>query len=93
MAFWRVLVPVRVRVRDSLFIRDFAGRFGLDFSMAVVAVQFILYLVRFCSSKSCTVFIRDSLFILSIYLRVRVQGLRTRKRTKKKNEAQPLLYP
>ena len=34
--------------------RDFAGRFGLDFSMAVVAVPFILYLVRFCSSKSCT---------------------------------------
>ena len=33
--------------------RDFAGRFGLDFSMAVVAVPFILYLVRFCSSKSC----------------------------------------
>ena len=32
---------------------DFAGRFGLDFSMAVVAVPFILYLVRFCSSKSC----------------------------------------
>ena len=32
--------------------RDFAGRFGLDFSMAVVAVPFILYLVRFCSSKS-----------------------------------------
>ena len=31
---------------------DFAGRFGLDFSMAVVAVPFILYLVRFCSSKS-----------------------------------------
>ena len=25
----------------------------LDFSMAVVAVPFILYLVRFCSSKSC----------------------------------------
>ena len=24
--------------------RDFAGRFGLDFSMAVVAVPFILYL-------------------------------------------------
>ena len=35
--------------------RDFAGRFGLDFSMAVVAVPFIWYLVRvrFCSSKSC----------------------------------------
>ena len=33
--------------------RDFAGRFGLDFSRAVVGVPFILYLVRFCSSKSC----------------------------------------
>ena len=33
--------------------RDFAGRFGLDFSMAVVAVPFILYLVRFCSPKPC----------------------------------------
>ena len=36
--------------------RDFAGRFGLDFSMAVVAVPFILYLVRFCSSKSCNTY-------------------------------------
>ena len=46
---------VRVRVVAPRS-RDFAGRFGLDFSMlAVVAVPFILYLVRFCSSKSCTV--------------------------------------
>ena len=33
--------------------RDFAGRFGLDFSMAVVAVPFILYLVCFCTPKPC----------------------------------------
>ena len=29
--------------------------YELHFSMAVVAVPFILYLVRFCSSKSCKV--------------------------------------
>ena len=28
--------------------------------MAVVAVPFILYLVRFCSSKSCTVLVIES---------------------------------
>ena len=54
-----VLVRIRARVHVLGFrvyeygSRDFAGRFGLDFSMAVVAVPFILYLVRFCSSKSC----------------------------------------
>ena len=38
----------------GILLADDQGRFGLDFSMAVVAVPFILYLVRFSSSKSCT---------------------------------------
>ena len=38
--------------------------------MAVVAVPFILYLVRFCSSKSCTVFV---LVLLQYATRVTVQ--------------------
>ena len=48
-----LLVPYEYSYCSDYGSRDFAGRFGLDFSMAVVAVPFILYLVRFCSSKSC----------------------------------------
>ena len=50
-----LLVLICFLVRVLYGSRDLAGRIGLDFSMAVVAVPFILYLlvVRFCSSKPC----------------------------------------
>ena len=52
--YWRCCPPCCSCSWYEYGSRDFAGRFGLDFSMAVVvAVPFILYLVRFCSSKSC----------------------------------------
>ena len=48
-----VLVRVQVRPRRAL-VRTRTHTSSSCFSMAVVAVQFILYLVRFCSPKPCS---------------------------------------
>ena len=53
LALLSPLLVLLVRVRESGFCRTIWIRFF--YCMAVVAVPFILYLVRFCSSKSCKI--------------------------------------
>ena len=53
-----MLRPAAEALIDPHDRHTIAGRIGLDFSMAVVAcsaVYFVLYLVRFSSSKSPTI--------------------------------------